>query len=293
MRAVGFEIRVMPSARTIGSYTAGAADQRADDLMAAFLDPTIDGIICAIGGHLSSELLPILDFEDIARHPKVFCGYSDVTALHAALGAMSKLTTFYGPAVMTDWAELPAPATEMIECFLSTTSSNKSAYGALSQPSWEVVEHVDWSRDRTRQVGVPRQPFQIHKGTAEGPLVGGCLPVLCQLLGTPWFPEVDDCIMYLEFPPAPYSPVAAATDLRHLRNAGKFDQVAGLVIGRTHLGHTQPEFEDVVLRATSDYAFPVVSGIACGHTVPNLTLPLGIAVRLDGSLLTILQPAVT
>ena len=293
LRDHGFEVVVMPNARkTAWGGTAGTAAERAADLMTAFADPSIDGIVATVGGRLSSQLLPLLDYETIATHPKVVCGYSDVTALHCALGKNAGLQTFYGPAVMPDWAELTAPAPEMAECFLRMTTS-ADAYGLLPDPRWEIAEFVDWADDRERATAEAPAIAVLRDGAAEGRLVGGCLPVLCELLGTPWFPEVDRCVLLLEYPQSPYTPAHAASNLWHLRNAGVFDRAAAVIIGRPHLGRDRPIYDGWVRTALVGRAIPAVSGVACGHTIPNLTLPLGAIVRVDGAAVSILTPTVS
>ena len=290
LRAAGFEVELMPNAPSVSTHTTGSIAERVANLHAAFEDPATAGIISAIGGSLSSQLLSELDFDLIRSHPKVFCGYSDITALHCAIGREAELTTFYGPAVLPDWAELPRPAAEMVTSFLRATSE-PVPYGRLEDPTWEVVEHVDWENDRPRLTSAAAGARALRDGRAVGELVGGCLPVLCELLGTAWFPETDGRILFLDLPPAPYGVVNALTDLWHLRNAGVLDSISGLLVGRPHLGRWRDDMDGAVTDAM-DSTVPIVSGIACGHTQPNLTLPLGGRVEIDGEHVTMLDSAV-
>jgi muramoyltetrapeptide carboxypeptidase len=282
----------MPAATSSVGLTAGSPESRANDLMQAFLDPDIDGVICSIGGRLSSQVLPLLDLDVIGGHPKVFCGYSDVTTLHSALGRFANLGTFYGPAVMPDWAEPPAPASESVDSFMSAACT-ANAVGLIPNPACEVVEYADWSADRVRRFAPAFPPMILRQGRARGRLTGGCLPVLCELLGTPWFPEVQGAILYLDFPNE-YSSVDAASDLWHLLNAGVLDEVAGIATSRPHLGKGVEQFAQLVIEATARCrrSIPVIAGIACGHTIPNLTLPLGCISELEGSSIRIVEAAV-
>lgn len=280
----------MPNARRAGQYTAGTARQRAADLKLAYQDPSVAAIVCSAGGNLSVQILHLLDFELIGKNPKVFCGYSDATALHAAIGKFAQTVTFYGPSLMADWAELPSPARDTVMSFRRATGVSQS-YGRLEDPTWEVSEHVDWNLDRVRARNTAMGRRVLRRGRAQGELVGGCLPVLCQLLGTTWFPNVEGKILFLDLPPIPYGPKDALVDLWHLRNSDVLEMAAGILISRPHLGRDRDAFDAVIDSVVGRYA-PVLSGIASGHTQPNLTLPLGIGVAVEDDQVEILEPAV-
>ncbi|MCX7620260.1 MAG: LD-carboxypeptidase [Acidimicrobiales bacterium] len=291
LRRKGWGIKEMPNVRSCSGATAGTPEQRAADLNEAFCDPSVDGIICSIGGTGSREIIPLLDFEMIRKNPKVFCGYSDVTFLHVALSNFAEMVTFYGPAVLPDWAEIPDVAAETADSFMSLTT-RPLPHGEIRTPDWEVVEPGDWSNDRFRRFAPAPGPSVIVEGSAEGILVGGCLPVLRAALTTSWRPKTSDAVVFCEFPQAPYDLDDAEDDLAALADAGFFTQARAVVFGRPFLGRRRSEWEHLIRKACAGWHYPVIFGIASGHTIPNLTLPLGVEVRVSGSTLSILEPAV-
>ena len=283
---------MMPNADASAPFTAGTAEQRVADIEQAFADPDIDGLVCSIGGTLSSQLLDRLDYGLIADNPKVFCGYSDVTTLHCAFGKLAGLSTFYGPALLPEWGELPQPAVETASGFLAATAST-TPIGTLAHPLTEIVEHVDWSEDRPRRSRAAPPPVAVAEGTVTAPLISACPPVLRELVGTPWMPELSGTVLHLDLPEHPYRALDLLTDLTHLHNCGVLGELAGLVVSRPHLGRGVGDVEQALRLALQPHLFPAVLGIACGHTAPTLTLPQGAVVELSGTDLRVLTPGVS
>jgi muramoyltetrapeptide carboxypeptidase len=243
-------------------YYAGALEHRLEDLHAAFADPSIDGIICTRGGWGSAELLPRLDAALIRANPKVFIGYSDHTALHSWLHNEANLITFHGPMVAADFARQDG---------IDLTSWRHSVEGDAS-----------WSLTAADGLRV------LCGGTAEGKLQGGCLAILAESLGTPYAPQIntpqiEDSILFLE--DIGTKPYQWDRMLLHLRYAGILEGVRGIVFGDMSQCVTAEEndyLERALLHALQDFAGPIAIGLRSGHVDgPNLTLPLGIAVKLD------------
>jgi muramoyltetrapeptide carboxypeptidase len=134
----------------------------------------------------------------------------------------------------------------------------------------------------------------LRPGSAEGPLLVGCLPSVRQVLGTPWQPSYAGHVLVLETP-EDYGPADADRDLTHLRNSGCLDDLAGLVFGRVPRAdeQTRRALHAVFLDAVAPYDYPVLADVECGHTDPMATLPLGVRCALDGDDLRLLEPAVT
>ncbi len=277
-------------------WRSALAAQRADDINQAFQDDTIAGILCAIGGDHAAQVLPLLDWATIASHPKVFCGYSDATVLHHAIYAVTGMTTFYGPAVLTQFGEWPDPEDYTVDHFRSVTMTARPA-GPVPRAGYVVDEPGDWaaarpSRARARGPAIGRTV--LRPGSGAGPLLAACLPSALQLLGTPWRPTYDGHVLVIETPPA-YRPADADRDLTHLRNAGCLNELAALVVGRPP-GMSEEDrqrLHAVVLDAVADFGYPVLAGVECGHTDPMATLPIGVACTVDGDELSLLEAAVT
>ncbi|MDA8043812.1 MAG: LD-carboxypeptidase [Actinomycetota bacterium] len=291
LRDLGFEPVVMPHACHDAGLVSSPVEDRLADLHAAYADDTVAGIVTTVGGHGAAQLLAGLDYDLIASNPKVFCGYSDTTALHAAIGRHCRAVSFYGPSVMADFADWPAPHPGTT-AWWSKAVSGPDPLGSV--PGWDQIATgtTDWAIAESRRFTTAPPPRVLRPGRGEGPLAGGCLPVLCELLGTPWGPELRGTIAVVETPGDTYGVGQALSDLTHLRNAGMLDSLAGLVIGWPgDLGHL-PELAAIAAEATRGTAYPVLLGAAVGHSQPKLTIPLGCRARLDGDHLTVLEAGV-
>lgn len=238
-------------------YYAGTLEHRLADLHAAFADPSIDGILCTRGGWGSAELLPYLDAALIRAHPKVFIGYSDHTALHSWLHTEASLVTFHGPMVAADFAR----------------------QDGVDIPSWRscVEGATSWSLGSADGLRV------LRAGTAEGELQGGCLAILAESLGTPYAAQIQDSILFLE--DIGTKPYQWDRMLLHLRYAGILDGVRGIVFGDMRQCVTAAEHEyldQAILHSLRHFEGPIAIGLRSGHVDgPNITLPLGIPVKLD------------
>ncbi|MEW2577310.1 S66 peptidase family protein [Streptomyces syringium] len=296
LRGLGFRVTTMPHALGRRRWTSGTIEQRLHDLHAAFADPAVHGVLYTIGGDHSAQLLPGLDLDLVAANPKVLCGYSDATVLLSAVHARTGLVTFYGPALIPQFGELPAPYPETVRHFLRVTGTPAPA-GPCPVIPYQVVD-LDFARrereqrPRDRSAAPPRTV--LVPGTAEGPVLAACLPSLRHLTGTPWQPDTRGRLLFLEPSEPPYSPATADADLWHLSNAGLLDEVAGVVFGRP-LGWSEDDrqaFHEAALDCLARLGVPVLADLEFGHTNPILTLPNGVAARLSGTEVTLLGPAV-
>jgi len=206
-QARGYRVKLADGIEARDSYVAGDAKGRARDLEAMFADPEVDVVQCLTGGFGSMQLLPHLDFDLVAEHPKAFLGYSDITALHVALRQRAGLATFYGPHLWT----------------MGARGTSELTRGRLL----EVLRG-----DGTGPVpSDPDDPYvrPIRGGRASGPLAGGDLWLLLQTMGTPWEVELDGAILFFEDVEAP--PWYVDGMLTQLGQAGKLAQVVGVVVG--------------------------------------------------------------
>jgi muramoyltetrapeptide carboxypeptidase len=238
-------------------YYAGGREERVADVHAAFADPGIDGIICTRGGWGSAELLPYLNADLIRANPKVFIGYSDHSSLHSWFQNETGLVTFYGPMVSADFAR----------------------EDGVDQPSWSqcLEGATDWSLGTSDGLRV------LQPGVAEGTLLGGCISILAQSLGTPYAARMEGSILFLE--DVGTKPYQWDRMLLHLRYAGRLDGVRGIVFGDMSQCVAAEEMdllERAILQSLRDFTGPIAIGLRCGHvSAPNITLPLNVRVRLD------------
>lgn len=262
LHGLGYRTVLMPHALDRGPlYYAGTVEQRAGDLLAAFADPGIDGILCTRGGWGSAELLPHLDADLIRANPKVFVGYSDHTSLHVWLAREVNLVSFYGPMVAADFARS----------------------GGFDAASWRHTFGGDFSWSLTRSDGLR----VLRAGAAEGTLAGGCLSILAEGLGTPYalLPANADARRVLFLEDIGTKPYQWDRMLLHLRYAGMLEHVSGIVFGDMRQCvalEEQPQLEAAILHALKDFEGPIAIGLRSGHVdAPNITLPLGVRVRLE------------
>jgi len=274
----GYQVKLADGIEARDNYVAGDPKGRARDLEAMFADPEVDVVQCLTGGFGSMQLVPHLDFDLIAEHPKALLGYSDITALHVALRQRAGLATFYGPHLMTmGWKEASGfTRTRLLEVLRSG--------GAGPLP-----------RD-------PDDPYvrPLRGGRATGPLAGGCLWLLLQTMGTPWEVELEGAILFFEDVEAP--PWYVDGMLTQLGQAGKLAGVVGVVIGdmdKCDWTERRPEWprtkslEQVLEEHLEPLGVPVLYQLPLGHAKHLATLPLGVTATLDadGRSLTIDQPA--
>ena len=257
-------------------YFAGSLDRRVRELEHMFERDDVHAIICARGGYGANYLLPALDLGKVKAHPKIFIGYSDLTALLTHFADAAGLITFHGPMVTKDWAR--ADGVDI--------ASWQSALGAIRP--WELI----FSRDS----GVRG----LVEGEAQGILYGGCLSILTASLGTPYEIQTDGTILFLEDIAA--KPYQIDRMLMQLKLAGKFQGVRGIIFGEMldcrQTANQDYTLEEVVLRVVGELGIPVIYGLRSGHvTSGNITLPIGVeaamSVDAGGVSLKILEGAVT
>ena len=298
LESLGLHVRLMPNAARVDGWVSAPAADRAADIHAAFLDDEVTVVLAAIGGNHSNAVVPHLDFDLIRAHPKVFQGYSDVTVLHWALAKYAGLSTFYGPALIPELGEYPAVLP------LTDRSLSAAWFGDKPPPLEPATEWTDellnWrtKADLTRPRALRRSSGwrTIREGTAEGPLLGGCLETICwHVKGSAEWIEPAGAILFLETSEEQPSPAHVDAYLTDLERLGVFDSIAALIVARPY-GYDEDSAETlagVVERRTGAAGIPVVGDVDVGHTDPMLTLPLGVMARVDAGAprFELLEPA--
>jgi muramoyltetrapeptide carboxypeptidase len=273
----GYHVKLAEGALERTDWTAGSPQTRARDLMAMFADPEVDAIQCLRGGTGSAQLIPLLDFDLIAAHPKAFIGFSDITALHTALLHFSNLATFYGPS-LTQVATMSAFTAERMLRMLG------------GQTTGPFPRHPD-------------DPFvrALAPGTATGRLVGGCLSDLLYSMGTPWEFDLDDAIFVFE--ELGSSPHHIERAFVQLAQAGKLARLRGVVVGdlvdcdwSDGGGSPFPRtktLEEVLEERLGGLGVPVLYKLPFGHGAHLATVPLGVQATLDADAcsLVVTEPA--
>ncbi|MBM3199490.1 LD-carboxypeptidase [Candidatus Woesearchaeota archaeon] len=288
---LGFKVKEYPTIRNFKDGKSGTEQERIKDLHDAFKDKIVKAIVCNIGGLSANSILDKIDYNLIKKNPKIFCGYSDITLLHLAFLKKVKLVTFYGPCLMTQFGEYPKPLPYTTQYFLKALFGGNIGKIAASE-TW-TDEFLDWGQkkdlERPRRLVSNKEGFiWLQRGKVTGKIIGGCLYSLLQLKGTEYDVDYKDKILFIETPEgqsfAKGEPLAYVdTQIMDLRNAGVFDKIKGLIIGKG-FGYTEEErekFKQIVVHHTKDYEFPVLFNVNIGHTDPMITLPLNVKISLD------------
>jgi muramoyltetrapeptide carboxypeptidase len=276
LRRAGYRPLYFDSILEQDLYFAGSVERRARELEEMFAREEVRAIVCARGGYGANYLLEALDLQKIRSHPKIFVGYSDVTALLTYFSDTAGLVTFHGPMAAKDWLH----------------------EDGVDLASWQaaLAGTVAWEPN----LGAGSGASGLVEGTAEGTLYGGCLSILVASLGTPYEIRTEGTILFLEDLAA--RPFQVDRMLMQLKLAGKLDGVRGIVFGEmrdcmqtANQGYT---LEKVVLRIVGSLGVPVAYGVRSGHvTAGNITLPIGVRAGLtvrDGQVrLRILEAAVS
>ncbi|WP_117169095.1 S66 peptidase family protein [Paraliobacillus sediminis] len=232
--------------------------KRLADLHEAFTDPTIKGIFCANGGVGSARIAPMIDYLMIKKNPKIFWGYSDITFLLHAIQQFSDLITFHGPMVASDLNDE------------ERTAATESSFSPLF-----TKESLPYDSRKSPLI-------TIANGTGEGRLVGGNLSLLTNGLGTPFQVNTNGAILLIEEVAEPAFRINVM--LTHLKQAGVFDEVEGVILGDFQ---EDPEeyvkIKKVLLDFFAEASFPVVENFYFGHCEPNYGVPLGVNAKLTTS----------
>jgi muramoyltetrapeptide carboxypeptidase LdcA involved in peptidoglycan recycling len=286
LESLGLSVRLMPHAARSDSWTSAPAEDRAADLHAAFEDDQVAVVLCGIGGNHSNQLLPLLDFDLIREHPKVFQGYSDITVLHWALARHAGLGTFHGPTLVAELGEFPQvlPYTDR---YLRAAWFGAEPIVFEPSPVW-TDEFLDWDAKadlkRARELQESEGWVTVREGVAQGWLFGGCLETVCwHVKGSTAWLDPAGAILLLETSEEAPSPAHIDAYLTDLEQLGVFDAAAGLVVARPH-GYTADDRErlwEVIVRRTEAAGIPVLANVDAGHADPMVTLPFGATAELD------------
>ncbi|HSL43237.1 MAG TPA: S66 peptidase family protein [Anaerolineales bacterium] len=305
-----FGLRVIetPNALREADWIYKNPKARAEDLIGAFADPSIKAIISTIGGDDSIRILPFLDLEVIRANPKIFMGYSDTTISHLVC-FRAGLVSFYGPAMMTGFAENGGMFPFMINSLRRTLFSTEPVGEIKPNANGWTVEQLDWAvpenQSRRRQL-TPSTGWKFIQGTGkrQGHLIGGCLEVLDFLRGTDFWPEPaawQNAIFFLETSEDAPPPALLKYILRSYASMGILHQLSGILFGRP--GGNIPleqfkEYDDVLRQVVTEEEglseLPIVTHMDFGHTDPMFVLPYGIRAEIDckAQTFTILENAV-
>jgi len=251
LESLGFEPVCSPHLYEQKGYLAGEDKARVKDLHAVFRDRKIKAVLCARGGYGSHRILQKLDYGLFSRNPKIFVGYSDITALLCALFKKSGLITIHGP-VLRDLLKGDGRNATLL---LKLMSSNELT--TVNFPSGTAVK----------------------KGRAQGVLLGGNLSLIGHLIGTPFLPSFKGKLLFMEEKGEPLYRIDRM--LTHLLLSGELEKCAGLMVGTFEECGDPASVIDLVRERCSRLNMPILTGLPVGHGEHNVPLPIGARAVLD------------
>lgn len=262
-------------------YMCASKDARVEDLNEAFKDKNVKAILTVIGGFNSNQLLDYIDYEAIKENPKIFCGFSDITALSNAIHAKTGLVTYSG---------VHYSSFGMLKGFEYSLEYFKKMF--FQEDEFEVVSSKEWSDEawfidqENRHFEQNEGMYVINEGAAEGDIVGGNLCTLNLLQGTEYMPNIENKILFIEDDElsGPIFLMEFDRNLQSLMHMPEFKTVKGIVCGRAQKGSCmtkekwfkifdKPELKNI----------PVIAGVDFGHTTPIITFPVGGHARIEAN----------
>lgn len=303
-RDFGLSVVAMPNALKGIEYLDNHPEARAADLMDAFRDKSIKAVFSAIGGDDTIRLLPYIDFDVLRDNPKIFTGFSDTTTNHMMMHKAG-LVSYYGASIMTNFSEYVRINDYTISAIKNTLFEPKTTLDIPSAPYWyDDEDEKIWWDEKNVNVLRPYHPEEVGYevisggGIAEGELLGGCLDVFIELLGTSLWPnDWDGKLLFLETSEMDMSCDHLTWLLRNLAAQGIFDKIKGILVGKPARRSKYEPYKEVYRRVVAKEAghpeLPILYNVNIGHAEPITVLPIGVKARLDAEkkTLTLLEPA--
>jgi muramoyltetrapeptide carboxypeptidase len=267
MKDLGFKVKVGQHARADKGFLAGTDAERLHDIHWAFSDKEIDAVWCFRGGYGLSRLLPAVNYSLIKKNPKIFIGYSDITALLVAIFQNTGLVTFHGPVATSDFTD-----------YVKT-----HVLDALMNP--EIPHKIEHAPDNLANSSPLFKPEIITPGRCRGPLTGGNLSLLSAMAGTPaGLKNLKGKILFLE--DIEERPYRVDRMLTQMRQSCDLRSLAGIALGvfegcNPPAGRPTQTVQEVLRDLLGDLGIPVIYGLSFGHIRDQFTLPLGVEAELD------------
>ncbi|MGV8025648.1 MAG: S66 peptidase family protein [Anaerolineaceae bacterium] len=293
--AFGVQVVEMPHTLSDAEWLEHNPQARAEDLLQAFSDPSINAIFSTIGGDDSIRILPYLDLEVIRSNPKIFMGCSDTTISHLVC-YKAGLCSFYGPSIMAGFAENGGLFPYMVKSVRKTLFSNESI-GVIepNNAGWtnQLLNWADSANQSQKRKLNPGSGWKYlqGKGTHRGHLIGGCFEVLDWLRGTPFWPETtewQDAILFLDTSEDAPPPIAVERGLRTYAAMGILEKLSGILFGRPGGDIPLQDFDlydqallQVVRNEQGLVDLPIITNMDFGHTDPMFVLPYGIQAEVN------------
>lgn len=304
LEAYGLTVVAMPNALKGIDYLYRHPEARAQDLMDAFRDPVIKAVFNAIGGDDTIRLLPYIDFDVLRNNPKIFTGFSDTTTNHFMMHKAG-LVSYYGLSVMNNIAEYGS-VNEYTKYFMEKTLFDPQDTLDIPCSSFCSYEKdkIWWNEDNVK-LSTPRYPntgYEIIQGRGKvtGELLGGCIDVFPELIGTSLWPALEQWkgkLLLIETSEADMPEDVLCWLLRNLHAQGILHVINGIVVGKPAVEEKLDKYRDTYRQVIGFEAnlpdLPILYNVNIGHAYPIGVFPLGLQYEIDcdRKSLTLLEPA--
>jgi muramoyltetrapeptide carboxypeptidase len=280
LEGLGFKVRLGKNLSARNGYLAGSDQQRVDDLNWAFSDTEVDAVWCVRGGYGATRILPQVDFKMIRKNPKIFIGYSDITALHLSIYQKTGLVTFHGPVGNSDYSDFTKPY----------------VWKLLTEPS-DTLELKNSEENLAKDSNLFKLET-LREGTARGKLVGGNLSLLSAMVGTPFaLKSLKGKILFLE--DIEERPYRVDRMLTQMLQSVDFTECAGIALGvfegcNPNANESSLSLMECFKDRLGHLKVPIIYGLSFGHIRNQYTLPYGIEAELNTqkASITLLESAV-
>lgn len=277
LNKLGFQVTFGKNTYEHDEFFTTSIEERIEDLHAAFKDPNVKGILTVLGGYHANQLLKFMDFELIKENPKVFCGYSDITALQAAIYKKTGLVTYYGPHFSS--FGMKHGFDYSLQSFIEAVT-NEAPYEITPSREWS---DDPWYLDQEDRTFLQNEgPIVIQEGKASGRLIGGNLCTLNLLQGTEFMPSLSNSILFIEDDEESHIH-SFDRDLQSLLHLPDAAGIQGVLIGRFQ--KTSNTTEAAIRKMIADKrelaGKPVIANVDFGHTQPMATIPIGAGASIE------------
>lgn len=266
-------------------YRSGTIKERSRELNELIYNPEVKCIMSTIGGMNSNSILPFIDYEEIKKNPKIFIGYSDVTAILLGIYAKTGITTFYGPALVASFGEFSPLVDKTYEYFKDILIEKDKLPYILKTPDEYTDEFINWEEQNFSKNTYKNHLITVIEGKVQGRLIGGNLNTIYGIWGSEYMPEIKEGdILFIEDSLKNASEIERSFSF--LKINGVFDKVSGIILGKHELFDSQNSGKkpyEILLEVLDGKKIPFLAEFDCCHTHPMLTLPIGAEVELDST----------
>ena len=266
-------------------YRSGSIEERAEELNELIRNPDIKCIMSTIGGMNSNSILPYIDYEAFKRYPKALVGYSDVTAILLAIYSQTGINTYYGPAVVASFGELPPFVDYTYKYFKDILVDDKKLPYSFEMPEYWTDEYINWNNQDREKKKRKNTWITVYDGITQGRVIGGNLNTIGGIWGSKYMPEIKNGdILFIEDSLKDIATIERSFSF--LKINGVFDKISGIILGKHELFddlETGRKPYEVLLEVLGDIKIPFIAEFDCCHTHPMFTLPIGCEIELNAT----------